>query len=324
MSASSSNRVEELANGLARQGKAGDVESELDKLNRADFSESELESWYHIRGIAAFTRGDRPLAMSRFLEAHAAFPSSARIAFSLGQEYEYVGDVESMFGFFDRGLFPKLPAQYALAQSRYAYLWSDLHRAISYVEPVLNAHFQLGIADDTFLWIRRMPSFSQTWAYMAAFAEVTGNLETLEEMTQRAASHLKDFDVSFLSDFLSCMKRKDFSRYEAFLSRGTGYERTRAAVMHALRQKGYSQALEVLGSVRLADNDFPWLNDILLLANCEAAHRCEPSAEAELLERFFGRQPLLFEPDHAVSFRLLDYQESLKRIYQARRRSMTG
>jgi tetratricopeptide (TPR) repeat protein len=318
----SPNRVDELMNGLARQGKAADIESELDKLDRSDFSESELEAWYHARGVVAFTRGDRPLAMSRFIEAHAAFPKSADIAFSLGQEYEYVGDVKSMFGLFDAALFPNISARYAIAQSRYAYLWGDLQRAISYIDPILEAHFQYGIADDTFLWIRRMPFFSQTWAYIAAFAEETGDLERLEAVTQRAAS-LEHYDVSYLADFLSCMKSKNFSRYETFLDRGTGYERTRAAVIRALRENEYSKAQEVLGSVKLADNDFPWLQDILLLASCEAAHRCKPEAEAELLERFFRRQPLLFEPDHAVNFRLLEYQELLKRIYQARPHART-
>lgn len=316
-----SNRVEELANELAGQGKAGDMETELDKLNRADFSESELESWYHIRGITAFARGDRPLAMARFVEAHERFPNSATIAFSLGQEYEYVGNPQLMFDLFDRAVFPRIPPRHALWQSRFAYLWGDLKRAVSYVEPVLEAHFQLGIADDTFLWIRGMPFFSETWAFMAAFAELMGDLDGLDAMTRRAASELKDIDVSFLADFLSCMKLKDFSRYEAFLNRGTGYERTRAAVIHAMRQNEYAEARRILASVRLADNEFPWLADILLLARCEVAHRCEPDGEAELLEKYFQRQALLFEPHHAVNFRLLAYQELLKPMYQARRRA---
>jgi tetratricopeptide (TPR) repeat protein len=322
MPAASSNRVEELANGLAKRGKTADVETELDKLNRADFSESELESWYHLRGIAAFARGDRPLAMARFIEAHEKFPNSAAIAFSLGQEYEYVGNHEFMFDLFDRAIFPKVPARHALWQSRYAYLWGDLKRGVSYIEPVLDAYFQLGIADDTFLWIRGMPFFNETWGFMAAFAELMGDLDKLDAMTQRAASELKDIDVSDLTDFVSCMKTGDFTRYEASLDGGTGYERTRAAVIRALRQNGYTKAQEALNSVRLADNDFPWLHDILLLANCEAARRFEPNAEAEFLEKFFGRQQLLFEPHHAINFRLLEYQELLKRIYQARRRAV--
>ena len=314
------NRVEELVNNLARQRKTAEIESALDELDRTSLSESELESWYHIRGIAAFQSRNRPLAMARFLEAHAAFPQSATIAFSLGQEYENVGDVDSMFTLFDGAMFPNLPANHAFAQSRYAYLWGDIQRAISYIDPVLKVHFQLVIADDTFLWIRRMPFFSQTWAFMAAFAELTGDLDSLEALTQKAASELKDFNSAHLTEFLSGMKAHDFKRYESFLNRGTGYERTRAAVIRSLRESQFSKAQEILRSVPLADNDFPWLNDILLLAECEAAHRLEPNAEAELVERFLLRQPLLFEPDHAVNFRLLRYQENLKPIYQQRRR----
>ena len=314
------NRVDELVNGLARQGKAAQIESELDKLNRSDLSQPELEAWYHARGIAAFARRDRALAMSRFKEAYAAFPKSAIIAFSLGQEYEFVGNIQSMFELFDSARFPNISARHALAESRYAYLWGDIDRAASYVEPIIEAYFELGIADDTFLWLRGLPFFSQTWAYVAAFAELRDSLEELEILTQRAISQLKDVELSPLADFVACMKNKDFSRYARTPNYGTGYERTRAAVILSLQQMEYSKAREILDSVKLAQNDFRWLDDILLLANCEAAHRCEPNTEAELVQKFFGRQALLFEPDHAVNFRLLEYQELLKPLYQARRR----
>jgi hypothetical protein len=42
--------------------------------------------------------------------------------------------------------------------------------------------------------------------------------------------------------------------------------------------------------------------------------------EPALIDNFFARQALLFEPDHAVNFRLLAYQEYLKQLYQSRRR----
>lgn len=321
MPAHSRNRVDELANRLSREGKAAEVESELDKLDRADLNEAEIEAWYNIRGIAAFARGDRPLAMSRFLEAHAAFPQSARIAFSLGQEYEYIGDPASMFRCFDGALFPGGPARQALWQSRYAYLWGDIRRAAAYIQPVLEAYFSLGIADDTFLWMRGMPFFSETWGFMAAFAELTGDLEPIEDLTQRAASDLRDINVSSLAEFLACMRNKDFSQYEGSSDDGTGYERARAAVIQALRQTHYSEAEQILSSVKFSGKDFPWLQDILLLGTCEAAHRCEPSAEPELVQQFFNRQRFLFEPHHAVNFRLLAYQELLRPVYQTRRTS---
>ena len=41
--------------------------------------------------------------------------------------------------------------------------------------------------------------------------------------------------------------------------------------------------------------------------------------EHEALAEFWPRQPLLFEPNHAFTFGLIDYQETLKPRYQADR-----
>jgi hypothetical protein len=70
------NRIEALADRLAREGKAANIEGELDALDVAELSSLEIESWYHLRGIAAFRRGDRQLAKARFAEAHSKFPVS--------------------------------------------------------------------------------------------------------------------------------------------------------------------------------------------------------------------------------------------------------
>jgi hypothetical protein len=245
------------------------------------------------------------------------------ITFSLGQEHEYIGDTATMFALFDRARFPRVPASYALAQSRYAYLWGDIERALSYVEPVLEMHYKLVIADDTFLYMRGMPFFSQTWAYMAAFCELKGDLARLEAVTENAASRLKDYDSSRLKYFLSCMRTGDFSAYAAHPNGGTGYERAKAAVILSLRASSLDLAHEVLEGVQFAANDFPWLGDMILLARCEANHRFDPSAEPALVESFFLRQPLLFEPDHAVNFRVVSYQETLKQLYQSRRRTQS-
>lgn len=322
--AADSNRVDELANRLGRERRITDLEAELDKLDRTKLSRSELESWYHLRGVAAFRREDRQLARERFTEGHAKFPKSGMIAFSLGQEHEYAGNTAAMFDLFDRARFPMVPASHALAESRYAYLWGDIERALSYVEPVLEMHYKLAIADDTFLYMRRMPFFSQTWAYIAAFCELKGDLARLAAVTEKAASRLKDYDSSRLKQFVSCMRTGDFSVYAAHPNGGTGYERARAAVILSLRASSLDRAREVLDAVQFAANDFPWLGDMILLARCEATRRFDASAEPGLVESFFLRQPLLFEPDHALNFRAVGYQELLKQPYQSRRRAQSN
>lgn len=76
----------------------------------------------------------------------------------------------------------------------------------------------------------------------------------------------------------------------------------------------------MLSDVTISAQDFKWLEDIRLLAKCEIAHRRgDTQAEDRLISEFFSRQPLLFEPSHALNFGLWKYQELLKPTYQRRR-----
>src|SRR4051794_16572100 len=83
----SSNCVDELVTVLQREGRIGDLERELEKLDKLKLSQSELESWWHIYGIAAFRAGRQNEATARFEEAYRRFPKSPHIRFSLGQQY---------------------------------------------------------------------------------------------------------------------------------------------------------------------------------------------------------------------------------------------
>lgn len=68
------NRVDELANRLAKQGQTDRIESALNEFDPSGASEEERESWYHSLGITAFQRGDRQEARRRFREARGHFP----------------------------------------------------------------------------------------------------------------------------------------------------------------------------------------------------------------------------------------------------------
>ena len=70
---------------------------------------------------------------------------------------------------FDKAVFPKAPAVFALAEARYAYLWDRTDKGWSYTEPLMPVYFSLKNLDTTFLHIRGLPFFQQTWSYLAAF-----------------------------------------------------------------------------------------------------------------------------------------------------------
>ena len=109
------NRIDAIANRLQQEGRIDQLEAELGKFDPSALEGAERESWYQLHGIVPFQQGNRPLAFERFQEGVRQCPDSALMRFSLGQEHEFRGETERMFECFDKALFPKVPAQYALA-----------------------------------------------------------------------------------------------------------------------------------------------------------------------------------------------------------------
>lgn len=328
----SQNRIDKLANRLQAEGRIEDLERELQQFNPQQLKGAEREAWYHLWGIVALQRGDHAEALGRFSEGFSACPESGMIAFSLAQEFEHLGQVPRMLELFDAFHFPQVPANYALAQARYAYLWDQPQKALQYTMPILDAYYKLGIADDHFLYVRGLPFFSKTWGYLGAFLELTHDLATLRAVTAEAQKRLSDYDFDHHLLFLSCVEKSDFTDLVVQLERmasdyaqrgwPSGYSALKAAILRVQEADDTQKAERVLREVELSDKDFRWLEDIRLLARCAVANRADDhQREAELVQQFLLKQPLLFEPDHVFSFRLLWYQEKVRPKYQERKKN---
>ncbi len=320
------NRILTLVDKLQRDGQLDLLETELERYRSKRMNNAETESWHHFWGIAAFQRGDREQALYRFQQGHAECPDSSDIAFSLGQEYEFVADISKMLAVFDEVKFPKVSAAYALAQARYAYLWGRLEHALAYTLPLLDAYYELKIADDHFVYVRGLPFFGETWSYIGAFLELQGDLKQLDTITTEAEQKLADFDFSYLRDFIACIHSADFtnhmdglrtqiSEHEQFQA-PTGVQATKLAILNAQGASQSATAFDHLHNVEITQEDFPWLSDMLLLGQCEVADRFDLPNADDLGDEFVRRQALLFEPNHAFNFRMLAYQETLKPRFQ--------
>jgi len=322
------NRVDALANELNQSGRIRELEDRLLEFSLPKLSANERESWHHLWGIAAFRRGDRQAALDRFTTGLRECPESSMIRFSLGQEYEHVGDTERMFALFDGCSFPKVPGAYALAQARYAYLWNRLDKALDYLTPLIEVYYKLRIADDTFVYLRGLPFFGETWSWFGAVYELRNELPKLRELTEIASKRITDSPFENRFVFLNCLETNDFTPLRNELrdqaardynsSFPQGYASMQLAVLESQECDDPRQAYAVLDRVRLDERDFPWLDDIRTLAKCVMAHRFDDAAtEKALRAQFIRKQPMFFEPYHAFNFRLLQYQENLKPLYQA-------
>lgn len=318
------NRIEALADGRYKEGRFDALEDDLARFDPDRLAAEERESWYSLWGIAAFQRNDRPEALHRFTVGFEACPDSGHIAFSLGQERQNIGDAHGMFDLFDRFRFPQVPANHAMVQARYAYLWDRPEKSISYILPMIDLYYELGIADDTFLHIRGMPFFSVVWSSLGAYFELTDNLEAFSRLTETAAERLSDVPFDFLNDQLTAVISGDFSTHLSNLTtqlnpeygRPVGYTKLKIAIISGLSADP-TTAEDHLAAVQLESDDFPWLDDLRTLARARIAHVAgDETLEADLQNAFLERQPLLFEPEHVFDSRLVDYQKRLTRKYR--------
>ena len=317
------NIIDDLANTLQEKGEIESLEAELKKIKHSDLNAKEIESWHHLYGICAFQRGDHNEAALRFKSGLIKCTESSQIKFSLAQEYIFLGQPEKAFPLFDECAFPLVSREFALAMSRYAYLFSEYNRGIKYIESFFDIYKEVKILDDHFLYVRGLPFFGTAWSYLAAHCVLSENEEKLKTITSDIAKVCHDYDFDFLNKELDALlnnnysglvpvlieRRKEIEKYNG----PTGYSNIMIAIFDSFDKDNFQEAVSTLDSVNLTENDFLWLEDIRLLAKAKAANKfSESQIESEILENFLDKQSMLFEPDHAVSFGLLEYQELLK------------
>jgi hypothetical protein len=316
------NRIDQLANNLHRAGRARELEGELQKLDYSTLAPGEQEAWWHAYGICALQAGSEQEALRRFTEAYANFPDSPSIRFSLGQQYIRTGQASLGFELFRACAFPHISREFTLAQARYAYLFDRHADGFLFLRPFFDAYQRLQVLDDHFLYMRGLPFFGTAWAYLAAFSMLSGDFAELEALTRNVVRNCHDYDLEQLQaqlkacreaafdDLLRCRQARLASLPANF---PTGYARIAIAVIEARAASSFEEAQRILHEVALTAQDFPWLEDVRTLTIAARAHHFGlEAAERSQREAFLERQPMLFEPDHAVNFLLLPYQEHLK------------
>jgi hypothetical protein len=206
--------------------------------------------------------------------------------------------------------------------ARYAYLFNRCDEGFLFLRPFFDAYQQVRVLDDHFLYVRGLPFFGSFWAYLAVFSMLSGKFAELESVTEFAVQNCTDYDIEQLQVNLKACRDEAFDdllRYRqsrlASLSAvlPSGYTQMGIAVIQASRASSLEDANRILRDVTLTPQDFQWLEDVRTLACAAAAHRFgDEGAERTGSDAFLQRQPMLFEPDHAVHFLLLRYQERLK------------
>jgi hypothetical protein len=196
------------------------------------------------------------------------------------------------------------------------------------LRPFFNAYQELKILDDHFLYMRGLPFFGTWWSYFAALSILSGDTRELESVTEYVSSRCHDYDFAYLEAEQVAYRDDEPQAMLPFLEKRleearpgfpNGYSLMQRAVIKGRAAATREEAESLLDDVTLEENDFPWLVDIRTLAKAEIAHRfSKPEIEEKRANEFIAKQAMLFEPDIALNFHLLRYQERLKPRFQTK------
>ncbi|QQR80984.1 MAG: hypothetical protein IPJ69_02225 [Deltaproteobacteria bacterium] len=209
-----------------------------------------------------------------------------------------------------------------MTQARSAYLENRYEDAFTSLQPIEEAYRSLKNLNDHFLHKQSLPAFSRWWGYRAALALLTGKIDELEKTTQFFLEQGIEYDFEELKAKLKAYQNHQlgpllelYEKQMAAMPRGsaTGYMQMNIATLKALTAKTFEEAKKLLTDVVLTPKDFPWLEDVRTLSLAYLAGRTQNTRmEEERVKEFLPKQPKLLEPDVALNFYLLKYQEMLK------------
>jgi tetratricopeptide (TPR) repeat protein len=301
----------------------------LDRIDPQTLDESEAIRWHTSRGAAAERMGRRDEAVSTYSEGVRRHPDSSVLQAVMGRLLEEEGRFDDALQHFRRVRLSDGGGSAVMTAARYCYLWNAFEDAVALHTQIFDAFFSLKIADDTFLYIRGLPFFSQAYGAQAAVLVLNGSADEAKDLFERSETQLSDLNgiederltlsatlgqPTGLIKYLSAEAQPDGGAF-------SGYTRMRLATWQARGSDQPAEAERLLASVTLQEGDFPWLEDIRLLASIAAARKTgELRQDDPRIAELFKRQRRLFEPDHAFHFGLLDEQEILKERYRDERR----
>jgi tetratricopeptide (TPR) repeat protein len=297
----------------------------LDGIDPASLDESEAIRWYTGQGTAAEQMGRRNDAVSAYEEGLRRHPDSSVMHCIVGRLLEEEGRFDEALPHF-RSVRLDGGGQAVVAAARYCNLWDAFEDSAALYSQIFSAYFDLGIADDQFLYTRGLPFFSHAYRALAGVLVLSGRGDEARSLLDDSEARLSDLqgtEYERLTLEATLGAPAGLLEHLSRAARSDGLEAMRLATWRARRTGGRAEAEQLLESVELGKDDWSWLEDIRLLALIGAARRAgELQHEDPRVSEFLEHQRALFEPEHVFHFGLLDEQQALKVLYRERRREL--
>ncbi|MGF1633528.1 MAG: hypothetical protein ACFCVE_06730 [Phycisphaerae bacterium] len=315
------NRIDKAAEEALRLRQVYGTPEALERVIRPfildDLTPPEAEAYHYFQAVIAITRQDESEAFRRLRLGLKLYPNSDRIRFTLAQQHEQLGEVDDCFALLAEMPEPQRQGPLALAAARFAYLWDQTDLAMQHLTPLIERHAGLLPPADGIT----APGLQDVLRYAAGVLVDAGRHDDAATLVSR----FEDDQQQTLADVLlwiRCHAAGDMKPLIEELSDRLAFSRgaipIRLAILRAQEAEEGETAAKILQEPVVRRDHYGWLDDIRLLAAAEVAGRFDKvEREEELQREFVQEQPYLLEPHQAMFFNLIDYQQPLKKAYQA-------
>ena len=192
------NQVDDIVKKFFQPEKLEVLKDELDKLKKEDLTEEELTSWFNFKGTIESQLGNHKSARAYFKEGCERFSDSSILQFNLGMELELIGEIENCKKRFESVKAQDVDSRILLTIARIHYLWNYYQEGLEILQPIFKTYYDLGIADDHFLIIRGLPTYSESFANIAVLSKLNNQSDLALRELENAKKSLHDYPFSFL------------------------------------------------------------------------------------------------------------------------------
>lgn len=328
------NKIETLINNYYPFELFNLLKTQLNAIDESSLKPIELESLFDIKGVLEARFGELDKAIDIYEKASDKVPDSFCLNYNLALLLEKKGEMKKAFKYFSKVVSNEAEdPEILLIITRLYYLWDYYSEGLDLIQNILDMYYEIGIIDDHVVSMRGYPTYGETFANLAVFANFLKKPDLAFNELEKAKKELTDYPFEWLESqlktFVSNSWTEGLEKIEEEIKQlreensPLGYHLTLQALIKAREASSYEEAIKILESVKLTSFDYDWLKDIINLSKAEAANRFDENEEEQKFRKeFLEDQPLLFEPYHVFRFGIDKYQEILKETYQKEQRSV--
>lgn len=310
------NIISSLADELKFSGRFHELEFELLKLGGKKVNKKELESWYHYYGFAALVKEDHIEACKRLEVGLSLLPGSQNIMYLLAREYLYLKEIKKAFILFDQCHYPKVDIKTVLNMARFAYLYNEYEKGASYVKEILKFWILNKKIEIDGTGIEKGKIVRSVLRTFAALSILAGRKDDFFSLIFSFNEKFDEYEIDEIYlEVKSCIKN-DYSIFIDNLKKDNMEKNIdkdlKISVFTSYMEDEYDSSMGIIDSINVKEEEYPVLEDLKYVVLARIADKFNSEDEDFLIEEFLKYQPMLFAPDQALEFGVLDYQEKLK------------